>query len=92
MPPGASMAPRHSGDKGIRMQTEEKAPAGRPPSDPHPSVDREAALEAQEHAGVRLSPEGLELLERTLKVRRLIGKISMNVADLVHEMREQGGA
>ncbi|MBI4964955.1 MAG: hypothetical protein HY913_16900 [Desulfomonile tiedjei] len=37
----------------------------------------------------RLSPERLALLRRTLKVRGLIGKVS-DVAELVHEMREQG--
>ena len=47
-------------------------------------------MEIQSEVEARLSPERLDLLKRTLEVRRLIGKVSKDVADLVHEMREQG--
>jgi len=59
-------------------------------SDQTLSSDRETALEIQSEVEARLSPERLDLLKRTLEVRRLIGKVSKDVADLVHEMREQG--
>ncbi len=40
--------------------------------------------------GSNLSPERRELLQRTLTVRRSIGRVRENVADLVSEMRETG--
>ncbi len=71
------------------MQTEEETMTTAL-QDAHPSDDREWASELLEHAESRLSPERLELLKRTLEVRRRIGRVSGDVADLVHEMREQG--
>ncbi len=72
------------------MQTEQETVAGKASRDAGAPDDRETALELQKDVRARLSPDRLELLERTLKVRRMIGKISRNVAELVHEMREQG--
>lgn len=55
-------------------------------SDRHPIGDSEkvGGLES------RLSPERRELLQRTLTVRRSIGRVRENVADLISEMRETG--
>lgn len=72
------------------MQTEKEIVAGAACRDTCPPDDCESALRAQKDLEARLSPERLELLTRTLKIRRLIGKISTNVAELVHEMREHG--
>lgn len=58
--------------------------------DAHPSDDSEWTSELLERAESRLSPERLELLKRTLDVRCRIGRVSGDVADLVHEMRERG--
>ena len=72
------------------MQTEEEAIATTSSPEVRPSGDLESASEALRRVEARLSPERLDLLKRTLKVRRLIGKVSTNVAELVHEMREHG--
>jgi len=72
------------------VQTEEDTIACPMCRDTCPPADRESALLAQKEMEARLSPERLELLKRTLKIRRLIGKVSRNVAELVHEMREHG--
>ncbi len=57
---------------------------------PSPSDDPDSASGVMKDVKARLSPDRLELLERTLEVRRAIGKISPDVAELVHEMRKQG--
>lgn len=49
-----------------------------------------AGSEDVEALGSRLTPERRELLESALRVRRSIGRIRENVADLVSEMRETG--
>ena len=38
----------------------------------------------------KLSPERMELLQRTLAIRKAIGKPSRNMTDLVREMRDKG--
>lgn len=55
-----------------------------------PSDDLDSGSGVLSAAKARLSPARFELLERTLRVRRVIGKVSPEVAELVHEMREQG--
>jgi len=72
------------------MQTEEETIATTASPDARPSGDLESSLEALQRVEARLSPERLALMKRTLKVRCLIGKVSTNVAELVHEMREHG--
>lgn len=72
------------------MQTEEEAIVTTSSPDVRSSGDLESASEALRRVEARMSPERLDLLKRTLKVRRLIGKVSTNVAELVHEMREHG--
>lgn len=49
-----------------------------------------AGSEDVEALGARLSPERGELLQNALKVRRSIGRVRENVADLISEMRETG--
>lgn len=70
------------------MQTEEDAVTGAGAS-ARPCGESGAFPEMMKEMEGRLSPERLALLRRTLKVRGLIGKVS-DVAELVHEMREQG--
>lgn len=71
------------------MQTEEdtvssnQSPSRRP-------ADREPEIQVTKDIRERLSPERLDLLERTLGVRRRIGKVATNVTELVDEMRERG--
>ena len=72
------------------MQTEEETMTAAALRDAHRSDDREWEAELLERAKSRLSPARLELLKRTLDVRRRIGRVSGDVAELVHEMREQG--
>lgn len=55
-------------------------------SDRHP-LD---SAENVEVLGARLSPDRKELLQRTWTVRRSIGRVRENVADLISEMRETG--
>jgi len=55
-----------------------------------PPDDLDSASGVLKDVKARLSPDRFELLERTLRVRRAIGKVSPGVAELVHEMREQG--
>ncbi|MFH1115418.1 MAG: hypothetical protein V1792_16040 [Pseudomonadota bacterium] len=55
-----------------------------------PSDDQDSVSGLLKDARARLSPDRLELLERTLRVREAIGKVSPHVTELVHEMREQG--
>lgn|GEM_PF-6359526 len=38
---------------------------------------------------VKLSPDRMELLQRTLDIRQALGKVSRNLTDLVREMRER---
>jgi len=71
------------------MQPEKETMTGTGLAGTCPSGDRETALEIEKEIEIRLSPQRLDLLKRTLKVRRLIGKVSKDVAELVHEMRKQ---
>jgi hypothetical protein len=38
----------------------------------------------------KLSPDRMELLHRTLAIRKAIGKVSRNLTDLVRDMRDRG--
>jgi hypothetical protein len=69
----------------VEKETTTKASANARPSD-----DLDSGSGVLNAAKARLSPARFELLERTLRVRRVIGKVSPDVAELVHEMREQG--
>jgi hypothetical protein len=44
----------------------------------------------QTDMGKRLSPERLELLERTRKIRHSIGRVSINVGDILRQSNENG--
>lgn len=72
------------------MRTEDEIITSTSSPEACPSDDHESALEAQNNVKASLSPDRFELLRRTLKVRRLIGKVSPDVAELVRDMREQG--
>jgi len=82
----------YPGEGGLTVQTEEETVTGSGLEDTCPCGDRETFLEIHKGIVARLSLQRLDLLRRTLKVRGLIGKVSKDVAELVHEMREQGGA
>jgi hypothetical protein len=55
-----------------------------------PSDSLDSNSEVLKGANTRMSHDRFELLERTLRVRQMIGKVSPDVAELVHEMRERG--
>jgi hypothetical protein len=72
------------------MCTEEETLTSKPSLEITATNDSKTPSETQKDLRSRLSHERLELLQRTLDVRHRIGKVSTNVAELVHEMREQG--
>jgi len=75
----------HPDDGGLTMQTEEETMTGTGMAGTCPSGDRETVLEIKKEIETRLSPQRLDLLKRTLKVRGLIGKVSKDVAELVRK-------
>jgi hypothetical protein len=72
------------------MQVEKETGATKAPQNTGPSDDPDLASGVLNSVKARLSRDRFALLERTLEVRRVIGKVSPDVAQLVHEMREQG--
>jgi predicted membrane protein len=72
------------------MQVEKETGATKTSRDTYKSDDFETVSKVLKDVKASLSPDRFELLERTLKVRQMIGKVSMDVAELVHEMREHG--
>jgi hypothetical protein len=72
------------------MKVEKEAGATKAPQNTCSSDDPDSASGVLNSVKARLSPDRFALLERTLEVRRVIGKVSPDMAELVLEMREQG--